>query len=338
MTSPTHPLITPPPCMHAQPPNPLPSFPSSNQNLTDIPIHQVPLQFPTLSEPSHKNPKPRRKYIPKNPIAKAGSRKRKITNQDVQMDDDISLPSKRPQLSLDIVVAEAAAQPPRNYDRDQLELSRLGGPWTVKRIEFLKARFNLFGVCVESNGRAGGLALLWNKDIDIQLQSLSSHHIDVDVLPKNSDGKWRFTGFYGHPEASQRKESWNLLRRLHGQSAQPWVCIGDFNEILHQEEKRGRTQHPLWQILDFRQAIDDCSIHDLGFQGHSFTWSNKREPPHNVMARLDRACANSDWSARFSNATVEVLPILGSDHAPLILNMTPQLQSDFEKPIKSMAF
>ncbi|KAL0448870.1 UNVERIFIED_CONTAM: putative mitochondrial protein [Sesamum latifolium] len=49
------------------------------------------------------------------------------------------------------------------------------------------------------------------------------------------------------------------------------------------------------------------------------------------MARLDWACANSDWSARFSNATVEVLPILASDHAPLILNMTPQLQSDFVK-------
>lgn len=64
--------------------------------------------------------------------------------------------------------------------------------------EFYRIRDNLgdfHGLAVDSMGRSGGLALLWRKDIDVVLSSMSVHHIDVVVRRGVSDEEWRFTGF-----------------------------------------------------------------------------------------------------------------------------------------------
>lgn len=91
-----------------------------------------------------------------------------------------------------------------------------------------------------AHGRSGGLLLLWRDFMDISIKSYSLGHIDCSI--KCADHLWRFTGFYGNPDQSMRKHSWNLLRRLAGVEEfrnLPWVVGGDFNEILHQAEKRG---------------------------------------------------------------------------------------------------
>ena len=40
---------------------------------------------------------------------------------------------------------------------------------------------HFFGVYVDAKGRAGGLALLWNKSVHLNILSYSSHHIDVEI-------------------------------------------------------------------------------------------------------------------------------------------------------------
>ena len=46
-------------------------------------------------------------------------------------------------------------------------------------------------------------------------------------------------GIYGHPEANQKKHTWTLLRRLADLVVSPWLCFGDFNEVLNLNEKMG---------------------------------------------------------------------------------------------------
>ncbi|KAL0331665.1 UNVERIFIED_CONTAM: putative mitochondrial protein [Sesamum angustifolium] len=65
------------------------------------------------------------------------------------------------------------------------------------RIKTLKRKFDLFGCCVESQGRSVGLALLWHKSLSVQLQSFGHHHIDSTVYAESETEAWRFTGFYG---------------------------------------------------------------------------------------------------------------------------------------------
>ncbi|KAK4402855.1 hypothetical protein Sango_1026200 [Sesamum angolense] len=102
----------------------------------------------------------------------------------------------------------------------------------------LKEKYNLFGINVGSRGKSGGLILLWRKDINLFVHSFSVLHIDVGVFNKAGLEGRCFTGVYGHPEAAIRGETWHLLRKLSYFSNQPWLCTGDFNEILLPEEKK----------------------------------------------------------------------------------------------------
>ncbi|KAL0314933.1 UNVERIFIED_CONTAM: putative mitochondrial protein [Sesamum angustifolium] len=187
----------------------------------------------------------------------------------------------------------------------------------------------MFGFSVDVHGKSGGLALLWHKHIDVTLQSFPSHHIDASISSGHAGDVWRFTGFYGEPDAQKRSASWELLRKLSSQSTREWVCMGDFNEVLYQHEKSGRSPRN-WRLMsEFHNTLEECFLHDLGFAGEKFTWSNKREWPHTVQARLDRACASVNWSQRFPHARVVHLPALGSDHAPLILDTDSGRQMEY---------
>ena len=79
---------------------------------------------------------------------------------------------------------------------------------------------------------------MWKDDFMLDVLTSSNNHID-GVMDQGMDDAWRFIGFYGDPETTSRENSWNLLRDLSQRLALPWVCVGDFNEILRLEEKQG---------------------------------------------------------------------------------------------------
>ena len=90
--------------------------------------------------------------------------------------------------------------------------------------------------------RASSLAMLWNEEITyifrLTLKIINAHIMTGTTNP------WRLTIFYGRLEEHHRHESWNYLRHLHTQDSLPWVCLGDFNEILNSTEKQGRLPKP----------------------------------------------------------------------------------------------
>ncbi|EPS73861.1 hypothetical protein M569_00896, partial [Genlisea aurea] len=148
-----------------------------------------------------------------------------------------------------------------------------------------------------------------------------AYYIDINNY---ADGvQCRLTGFYGNPLCSARPESWDLLRRLHHHSSRPWLCIGDFNEVLFPHEYSSRVSRSPTQMANFRSALMDCGLQDLPFQGHIFTWSNKRRNPQTVYARLDRGTASGQWLRLYPSTTTYHLPFGGSDHAPILVRCLP---------------
>lgn len=96
------------------------------------------------------------------------------------------------------------------------------------------------GISVGCHGRGGGLALLWKDEVCVKLKSLDKLHIDVAVLdPVTSEERWRLSGFYGEARRKLRYRSWDCMKLLNDQSSLPWLCVGDFNEVLHVSEKFG---------------------------------------------------------------------------------------------------
>jgi hypothetical protein len=60
---------------------------------------------------------------------------------------------------------------------------------------------------VSSDGRSGGLAMYWNKSMNLELIHFSQYHIDMRVLEPGKQ-PWRVTGIYGEANRSQRYKTW----------------------------------------------------------------------------------------------------------------------------------
>jgi len=115
------------------------------------------------------------------------------------------------------------------------------------KIEELKYILNLDSCfCVDREGRGGGITILWRNSISFNITNYSQNHVDLEVKD-NQKGMWRLTGFYSFSEGGKRKASWNFLRNLANLSSLSWCVIGDFNDILHVSEKKGRTDRPNWR-------------------------------------------------------------------------------------------
>jgi hypothetical protein len=74
-------------------------------------------------------------------------------------------------------------------------------------------------------------------------------------------------------------------------------------------------------MIDFRELLSFCDLHDLGFQGLPWTYDNKQRGDRNVWVRLDRAVASPNWSQWFPGAKLQHLVSVSSDHCPVFLNL-----------------
>ncbi|XP_039170213.1 uncharacterized protein LOC120294277 [Eucalyptus grandis] len=101
----------------------------------------------------------------------------------------------------------------------------------------------------------------------------------------------------------------------------PWLCLGDFNEILNHWEKEGKYRAENYRLTAFRDFVNQCSLMDLDCKGCSFTWSNRREGENLVKERLDRALCSHQCRITYPEADCTALPAIGSDHSPILLTL-----------------
>lgn len=158
---------------------------------------------------------------------------------------------------------------------------------------------------MDKQERGGGLAMFWKHNIVCSVFASSNNHIDLIVKERNGS-EWRLTGFYGYPERERRQESWNFIRYLASISTLPWCIFGDFNDLMHNEEKKGRHKHPQNLLDGFRHTIEDCSLIEVDLKGGDFTWEKSKGTTNWVQERLDRSFANSDWWSKFPLCTLTV--------------------------------
>ena len=173
------------------------------------------------------------------------------------------------------------------------------------------------GLIVPGKGRGGGLALLWKREVDLEIMGYSRNHIDAIVTEQVSGFRWRITGFYGNPETHRRQDSWDELATLNRKFQLPWLCYGDFNEILSRDEKMGGAPRPQRQMDGFREVVNACGFKDLGYCGPDFTWCNMQEGDNRIYLRLDRAFATNDWINYFNRT--RVLHLVESTFRPLCI-------------------
>lgn len=128
---------------------------------------------------------------------------------------------------------------------------------------------------VEAVGLSGGIWLLWNERI-------------FKVINMNGGWSW-ITAVYASSVNALRSQLWIELGRLSKNIQGPWILSGDFNNILHVEEKQWGSSRRTGVSNRFSNWFHAARMIDLGFKGPRFTWSKGR-----LAKRLDRAICNDE--------------------------------------------
>jgi hypothetical protein len=203
------------------------------------------------------------------------------------------------------------------------------------RLEKLKVGMgfsNFF--CVDSEGKAGGLAIFWKLGVELEVVFSNSHIIAALVYSDPPDNVWLLLAVYGPPYFSKRKKFWNLMEDLISRFDGSWLMIGDLNSVSKCSEKKGRSSSAINSSRSFHHFVSEVGAIDLGFSGPKFTWTNKRVGWANVRERLDRGLCNVDWQSLFPNVRVRHLLAHNSDHNPIILDT----HLDLSKGVKPFRF
>ena len=95
----------------------------------------------------------------------------------------------------------------------------------------------------------------------------------------------------------------------------------DFNEILEHGDKWGGVRRARNLMDNFKGALEDCSLSDLGASGPRFTWNSGRHGRNFTKKKLDRVVANKRWCNFFPQAEVSILAKRASNHNPLLITL-----------------
>ncbi|KAF5181238.1 Ribonuclease h domain, partial [Thalictrum thalictroides] len=143
-------------------------------------------------------------------------------------------------------------------------------------------------------------------------------HCSVTRLPSNQ--LCFFTFIYARNPRLQRLVLWEDIKRIGSSISLPWCAIGDYNNVLSADERRGGEQvHPR-ETVHFMDCLLCTGLVDHKASGFFFTWSNNSQGPARIQSRIDRCLVNSWWSASFDDTGVEFLPHGVSDHSPIVVS------------------
>ncbi|XP_020700336.1 uncharacterized protein LOC110112450 [Dendrobium catenatum] len=172
-------------------------------------------------------------------------------------------------------------------------------------------------------GLSGGLLALWRRDVTrFELITVMDQVLIGSLVFPNAQ-KWIVAVVYACKDYHGRRTLWDTIG-ANINAEFPVIVGGDFNCCLDQCEKKGGKR---FKYSIGTQEMDgflvDNDLHDLGFLGPKFTWSNNKIGNSKIWVRLDRVLMNTEGLRLAPLSTVRHLLRIASDHCPLLLNLSP---------------
>ncbi|CAL1407964.1 unnamed protein product [Linum trigynum] len=174
---------------------------------------------------------------------------------------------------------------------------------------------------VDAIDASGGLVVAWSPGVDASVFYHSNFCICTQI--NEVDFSYIMICVYISCHSVVRTAQLAHLRELCSALTLPYVIIDDFNTTLHMGEKDGGNPWNAAQSISLREFIQDLGLHDPGFLGDPFTWTNRRMGVACIRERLDRALCSQTWVDQFPETLVKHFTDQGSDHRALLLSDRP---------------
>ena len=145
-------------------------------------------------------------------------------------------------------------------------------------------------------------------------------HLQVILVSKGYS--FDITVVYAFNQEERRRNLWKQLMQLKGE--QPWLVMGDFNDILMEEDRIGARARSKPGI-EFRNCVEQCGLEDIQYSGNRYTWNNKQLGEERICSKIDRIMANEEWKSNFENAEAVFFKEGYFDHSPAVLFCSPKM-------------
>ena len=164
-------------------------------------------------------------------------------------------------------------------------------------------------------GFAGGIWMLWRSDlVQVDVLATTEQEIHALIRVRTQTLNQLISAIYSNPRFEERCILCNNLRMIANMHDLPWALMGDFNEVMFDDEKFGRNPICQRKVRAIKECMDDCNMMDLGFSGPKYTWTNKRELSNLIQCKLDRCWVNPGQKDFYPEANVTHIARVNSDH------------------------
>ncbi|KAL4290816.1 hypothetical protein GQ457_14G003450 [Hibiscus cannabinus] len=131
---------------------------------------------------------------------------------------------------------------------------------------------------VEAHGFSGGIWLLWQCSVNVQILAVSNQYIHTLCKMGDDDSSFFATFVYASPNAMRRRSLWGHILALDPGSEHAWVVGGDLNVIGSHLERRGGSEMRFGVCSLFLEFLFDSGLIDMGYNGPQFTWRRDHRP------------------------------------------------------------
>ncbi|XP_022014172.1 uncharacterized protein LOC110913658 [Helianthus annuus] len=176
---------------------------------------------------------------------------------------------------------------------------------------------------VDSVGRSGGLASLWNLTVFSCCEVVRERHfLCVCGFLVPSGNRLNVVNVYAPNDANARRGLWSDLIQLRNSRQGQWVFAGDFNDVRHPEERKN-SEYVAANADAFNDFILAAALQEFDMGGAKFTYISDRG---DKLSKIDRVLVCIGFMESWPGTVLTALDKLYSDHRPLLLSTTP---SDF---------
>ncbi|KAM0071560.1 putative RNA-directed DNA polymerase [Helianthus debilis subsp. tardiflorus] len=173
---------------------------------------------------------------------------------------------------------------------------------------------------VDSVGRSGGLASLWNPAVFSSSEIIKDRYflcVCGYIVPLGI--RINIVNVYAPNDASARKALWSVLISLRNSRQGLWVFAGDFNDVRSPDERKN-SEFVAANAEAFNDFILSAALHEFDMGGAKFTYISDRG---DKLSKLDRFLVCIGFVESWPGTVLTALDRRYSDHRPLLLSTTP---------------
>ena len=105
--------------------------------------------------------------------------------------------------------------------------------------------------------------------IDVEILSATKQEIHALIRVKSSSLTCLISAIYASPRFAKRCILWNNLITIASRHNLPWLALGDFNDVLSEDEKFGGNGICGKRVRAYQECMNECKLLDLGFSGQN---------------------------------------------------------------------